>query len=50
MNDSGFWVVGTVRFLEAETFKTFSIVIALQGVFGGIAVLTLAYFLPNFIF
>ena len=51
MNDSGFWVVGKLSgFTEAETFKTFSIVIALQGVFGGIAVLTLAYFLPNFIF
>ena len=51
MNDSGFWVVGKLSgFSEAETFKTFSIVIALQGVFGGIAVLTLAYFLPNFIF
>ena len=51
MNDSGFWVVGKLSgFTEAETFKTFSVVIALQGVFGGIAVLTLAYFLPNFIF
>jgi len=51
MNDSGFWVVGKLSgFTEAETFKTFSIVIALQGVFGGITVLTLAYFLPNFIF
>jgi GntP family gluconate:H+ symporter len=51
MNDSGFWVVGKLSgFTEAETFKTFSIVIALQGVFGGIAVLTLAYLLPNFIF
>ena len=51
MNDSGFWVVGKLSgFTEAETFKTFSIVIALQGVFGGVAVLTLAYFLPNFIF
>ena len=51
MNDSGFWVVGKLSgFTEAETFKTFSIVIALQGVFGGIAVLALAYFLPNFIF
>ena len=51
MNDSGFWVVGKLSgFTEAETFKTFSVVIALQGVFGGVAVLTLAYFLPNFIF
>jgi GntP family gluconate:H+ symporter len=51
MNDSGFWVVGKLSgFTEAETFKTFSVVIALQGLFGGIAVLTLAYFLPNFIF
>ena len=51
MNDSGFWVVGKLSgFTEAETFKTFSIVIALQGICGGIAVLALAYFFPNFLF
>jgi GntP family gluconate:H+ symporter len=51
MNDSGFWVVGKLAgFTEGQTFKTFSIVIALQGVFGGIAVLALAYFFPQFIF
>ena len=51
MNDSGFWVVGKLAgFTEAETFKTFSIVIALQGICGGITVLALAYFLPDFIF
>jgi GntP family gluconate:H+ symporter len=51
MNDSGFWVVGKLAgFTEAETFKTFSIVIALQGLFGGLAVLALAYFFPQFIF
>ena len=51
MNDSGFWVVGKLAgFTEGETFKTFSIVIALQGIFGGIAVLTLAYIFPEFIF
>ena len=51
MNDSGFWVVGKLAgFTEGETFKTFSIVIALQGVFGGLAVLALAYLFPQFIF
>ena len=51
MNDSGFWVVGKLAgFTEAETFKTFSIVIALQGICGGIAVLAFAYFFPNFLF
>ena len=51
MNDSGFWVVGKLSgFTEAETFKTFSIVIALQGICGGIAVLAFAYFFPNFLF
>ena len=51
MNDSGFWVVGKLAgFTEGDTFKTFSFVIALQGFFGGIAVLTLAYFFPEFIF
>ena len=51
MNDSGFWVVGKLSgFTEAETFKTFSIVIALQGICGGITVLAFAYFFPNFLF
>ena len=51
MNDSGFWVVGKLSgFTEAETFKTFSIVIALQGFCGGIAVLAFAYFFPNFLY
>jgi GntP family gluconate:H+ symporter len=51
MNDSGFWVVGKLAgFTEAETFKTFSIAIALQGICGGIAVLAFAYFFPNFLF
>jgi GntP family gluconate:H+ symporter len=51
MNDSGFWVVGKLSgFTEGETFKTFSLVIALQGICGGIAVLALAYFVPDFLF
>ena len=51
MNDSGFWVVGKLSgFTEAETFKTFSLVIAMQGICGGIAVLALAYFVPGFLF
>ncbi len=51
MNDSGFWVVGKLSgFTEGETFKTFSVVIALQGICGGIAVLALAYFAPDFLF
>ena len=51
MNDSGFWVVGKLAGLtENETLKTFSVVIALQGIVGMLAVLVLAYFIPNFLF
>jgi gluconate:H+ symporter, GntP family len=51
MNDSGFWVVGKLAGLtEKETLQTFSVVIALQGVVGMLAVLTFAYSFPNFLF
>jgi GntP family gluconate:H+ symporter len=51
MNDSGFWVVGKLAGLtEKETLKTFSVVIALQGIVGMIAVLAFAYFCPKFLF
>ena len=51
MNDSGFWIVGKLAGLtEKETLKTFSIVIALQGIVGMLAVLAFAYFFPNFLF
>jgi GntP family gluconate:H+ symporter len=51
MNDSGFWVVGKLAGLtEKETLQTFSVVIALQGIVGMLAVLAFAYFCPNFLF
>lgn len=51
MNDSGFWVVGKLAGLtEKETLKTFSVVIALQGIVGMLAVLAFAYFFPKFLF
>ena len=51
MNDSGFWVVGKLSGLtEKETLKTFSVVIALQGIVGIVAVLAFAYFFPHFLF
>ena len=51
MNDSGFWIVGKLAGLtEKETLKTFSVVIALQGIVGMLAVLAFAYFFPNFLF
>ena len=51
MNDSGFWVVGKLSGLtEKETLKTFSVVIALQGIVGIVAVLAFAYFFPQFLF
>ena len=51
MNDSGFWVVGKLAGLtEKETLKTFSVVIALQGIVGMCAVLAFAYFFPKFLF
>jgi GntP family gluconate:H+ symporter len=51
MNDSGFWVVGKLAGLtEKETLKTFSVVIALQGIIGMVAVLVFAYLFPNFLF
>ena len=51
MNDSGFWVVGKLAGLtEKETLKTFSVVIALQGIVGMVAVLAFAYFFPKFLF
>ena len=51
MNDSGFWVVGKLSGLtEKETLQTFSVVIALQGIVGMLAVLVFAYFFPGFLF
>jgi gluconate:H+ symporter, GntP family len=51
MNDSGFWVVGKLSGLtEKETLQTFSVVIALQGIVGMLAVLLFASFFPNFLF
>lgn len=51
MNDSGFWIVGKLAGLtEKETLKTFSVVIALQGIVGMVAVLAFAYFFPKFLF
>ena len=51
MNASGFWVVGKLAGLtEKETLKTFSVVIALQGIVGMCAVLAFAYFFPKFLF
>ena len=51
MNDSGFWVVGKLSGLtEKETLQTFSVVIALQGIVGMLAVLVFAYIFPGFLF
>ena len=51
MNDSGFWVVGKLAGLtEKETLQTFSVVIALQGIVGMLAVLVFAYLFPYFLF
>ena len=51
MNDSGFWVVGKLAGLtEKETLQTFSVVIALQGIVGMLAVLAFAYLFPHFLF
>jgi GntP family gluconate:H+ symporter len=51
MNDSGFWVVGKLAGLtEKETLQTFSVVIALQGIVGMLAVLVFAYLFPHFLF
>ncbi len=47
MNDSGFWVVGTMSGMtEGETLKTFSAVLSFMGFIGLIVVLILAKLFP----
>lgn len=47
MNDSGFWVVArTAGLSEAQTFRGFSVMLALMGTVGFVLVLTAASLLP----
>jgi GntP family gluconate:H+ symporter len=47
MNDSGFWLVGRMSGMtEAQTFKSFSILLTIMGFAGFFATLTLASFYP----
>jgi GntP family gluconate:H+ symporter len=47
MNDSGFWIVGKMSGLtEAETLKTFSVMLTLMGIVGLVMTMVLARALP----
>lgn len=47
MNDSGFWIVGKLSGMtETETLKTWTVLLAVLGIVGGIQVLLLSYILP----
>ncbi len=47
MNDSGFWIICKLsNFTEAETFKTFSLTLAIMGCVGLVVTMLLARLLP----
>ena len=47
MNDSGFWIVGKLSGMtETETLKSWTVLLAILGIVGGIQVLLLSYILP----
>ncbi len=47
MNDSGFWIIGRMSgFTEAETFKTFSVMLTIMGCTGLLVTMILAKLFP----
>jgi gluconate:H+ symporter, GntP family len=47
MNDSGFWIIGRMSgFTEAETFKTFSVMLTIMGCTGLLVTMLLARLFP----
>lgn len=47
MNDSGFWIVGKLSGMtEKETLKSWTVLLAVLGITGGLQVLILSYLLP----